>query len=247
VRNWNGLRAAPILPSLQQEANLGWDANLPLEAADFYYQFKLSDYLTRSNAKYISDGTYPGPYYRISLHKRDSNQQHKRLREHCSTKPDTYYVAPEFTTAADFNESFLSKAITENSRLIKVADCDDIADSEQHYFTFITGDSGWKQHSEPKRHEHSRSGKDLEALYNESRAHWKELTPKFAEDLFEQTVAIVERQLTKEGSRTPELTRTILERPPQQNRVGYLLRTAEILSIYSGTTLVLVGEPPPAP
>src|SRR5262249_57938047 len=46
-RNWTNLKAVPILPSLQQEANLGWDAHLPTQAADFYYQFKLSDYLER--------------------------------------------------------------------------------------------------------------------------------------------------------------------------------------------------------
>lgn len=60
-RNWANLTAAPILPSLQQEADTGWDARLPLNATDFYYQFKLSDYLWNGNAKYIQDGTYNSP------------------------------------------------------------------------------------------------------------------------------------------------------------------------------------------
>jgi hypothetical protein len=62
--NWVDLKAAPVLPSLQQEELEGWDARLPLTATDFYYQFKLSDYLQRGNAKYILDMTYNGPYYR---------------------------------------------------------------------------------------------------------------------------------------------------------------------------------------
>ena len=59
--NWSGLTAAPVLPSLQQEQDAGWDAHLPLAGTDFYYQFKLSDYLSRSNALYIADGTYATP------------------------------------------------------------------------------------------------------------------------------------------------------------------------------------------
>ena len=72
--------AAPVLPSLQQEQSIGWDAHLPLNGTDFYYQFKLSDYLYRNNANYISDHTYHGPYYRLALHKKDSNRQHNRLK-----------------------------------------------------------------------------------------------------------------------------------------------------------------------
>ena len=94
-RSWQELRAVPILPSLQQEASTGWDAQLPLVGKDYYYQFKLSERLSRSNAKYIKDGTYPGPYFRSALHKASGNRQHRRLKDHAQTNPDTYYVAPE--------------------------------------------------------------------------------------------------------------------------------------------------------
>src|ERR1043165_5585494 len=76
VRQWGNLRAAPVLPSLQQEADDAWDAKLPLRGVDYYYQFKLSDHLQRTNALYISDGTYTAPYFRISLHRRYNNRQH---------------------------------------------------------------------------------------------------------------------------------------------------------------------------
>jgi hypothetical protein len=55
-QNWGQLIAVPILPSLQQEADDAWDAHLPLMGIDYYYQFKLTDYLWRSNAKYIHNG-----------------------------------------------------------------------------------------------------------------------------------------------------------------------------------------------
>ena len=70
--NWGNLKAAPILPSLQQEPEQGWDAHLPTHATDFYYQFKLTDCLSRRNASFTADGTYGGPYYRIALHRKDN-------------------------------------------------------------------------------------------------------------------------------------------------------------------------------
>src|SRR5688572_27998574 len=81
-RNWPGMKAAPVLPSLRQEADDAWDAHLPLQGLDYYYQFKLTDYLFNWNAKYIADGTYHSPYYRIAFHSRDNNRQHRRLRKH---------------------------------------------------------------------------------------------------------------------------------------------------------------------
>src|SRR4051794_17890584 len=88
--NRNDLKAVPVLPSLRQEEKQGWDAKLPLYGTDFYYQFKLSDYLSRGNATYIRDRTYNSPYYRVWLHRRNNNQQHQRLRLHCVTNPNTY-------------------------------------------------------------------------------------------------------------------------------------------------------------
>src|SRR5215813_6718110 len=117
-RSWQELRAVPILPSLQQEASKGWDAKLPLTGTDFYYQFKLSEYLSRGNAKYIDDGTYTGPYFRSALHRAKNNRQHQRLREHAQNNPNTYYVAPEVVTLDEFNSAFLGSQLTDRCRMI---------------------------------------------------------------------------------------------------------------------------------
>src|SRR6266850_4523611 len=164
-KQWGNLKAAPILPSLQQEADVGWDAHLPAVGTDFYYQFKLTERLSRANAKYIADGTYSGAYYRISLHRRDANRQHKRLRAHAQTHPDTYYVAPEMETLDDFNNAFLSKTVEQRSRLIRIADCKDWDDDEQHYITFQEGEVEWDEHSQRVRHAHSYRGTETESLY----------------------------------------------------------------------------------
>src|SRR5690348_14326364 len=97
-RTWADLIAAPVLPNLKQEEEEGWDAKLPLNGVEYFYQFKLSDYLKASHAKYRKDGPdkrYDAPYFRIALHRHKSNQQHQRLRTLCKTHPHTYYVAPE--------------------------------------------------------------------------------------------------------------------------------------------------------
>src|SRR5690348_16831107 len=83
--NWGNLRAAPILPSLREEQQQAWDAHLPVNGTDYYYQFKLTDYLSRSNATFIRDGPYNAPYYRLAFHRRHANRQHQRLRQHAQT------------------------------------------------------------------------------------------------------------------------------------------------------------------
>jgi hypothetical protein len=137
--HWPKLKVAPILPSLKKEQKEGWDAHLPLRGTDFYYQFKLSDRLFAHHATFIADGTYAGPYYRLSLHRKHRNQQHRRLRRHSKDAPKTFYVAPEFDTLEQFNAAFLSKQITQRSRLIPVKDCKDISDGQQHFIIFQKG------------------------------------------------------------------------------------------------------------
>lgn len=240
--NWGALKVAPVLPSLQQEQDDGWDARLPLQGTDYYYQFKLSDYLSRGNAKHIRDATYGGPYYRFHLHKKNNNRQHQRLREHCAENPLTYYVAPEFNALEDFNLAFLAKELRERSRLIALTDCDDIGDAEQHYITFAEGQEGFIQHSTRKRHEHSSFGRELPELYKRSEKQWQRIDKGFAVRLFERTRAVVTRNLEREEPLLERRELPLLDFAPQQvSRRDVLLRTADVLATFLGVTLVLVG------
>ncbi len=240
--NWGNLQAAPILPSLQQEEQAGWDAQLPLNGTDFYYQFKLTDYLSRSNASYIKDHTYAGPYYRLAFHRRNNNRQHQRLRDHSVTNPHTYYVAPEFNAADDFHAAFLAQQLTAQSRLIPVADCDDINDSDQHYITFQPNQVDWIQHSEKKLHDRSFSGRDLQKVYRESHRDWKRVNKPFTNALFEKTARVVRSVLEKEEPRAMQTALPLLDFDPNQAERGeILIRTSQILSVVLGVTLVLVG------
>lgn len=241
--NWGALQAAPILPSLRQEQEEGWDAHLPTNAVDYYYQFKLTDHLSRSNASFIADGTYATPYYRVGLHRKDNNRQHQRLRDHCQANPHTYYVAPEFNSADDFHAAFLAQQLTARSRIIPVSDCDDINDGEQHYITFQEGEVDWLQHSKGKRHTRSYVGRDLPKLYRESQGDWRPVDRRFATDLFDKTAEVVRAALSKEEPKTMNAAIPLLDfNPNDAERREVLIRTSQILAVFLGVTLVLVGS-----
>jgi hypothetical protein len=240
--HWGNLQAAPVLPNLQQEQQQGWDAHLPLNGIDFYYQFKLSDYLSRGNAKFIADGTYNGPYYRIALHRKNNNQQHQRLRDHAVANPHTYYVAPEFDTLEDFNTSFLAHQITTQSRIIALSDCDDVVDGDQHFITYQEGVQGHHFHSESKRREKSYFGREMEKLYGESRTEWRTINRNFAENLLEKTRASLLRSRGREEPNVAQAALPLMDFDPGPlDRNELLRRTADVLSAFVGVTLVIVG------
>lgn len=241
LKNWGSLVAAPILPSLQQEADLGWDARLPIRGCTFYYQFKLSDRLERSNSRFIADETYEEPYYRIKLHARNFNRQHRVLWRHTQSNQYTYYVSPEFAAIDDFNQAFLSNTITEHSRLIPLNQCNNYPayDSEQHYITYQENDSGFRQHSKTSRHEKSRSGKDLERIYNESHQNWRLINEEFADRILEQTREKL-HILADEGYMQD--VEKILEQNVPEDKAGKLLLSAKVLSVVFGVSMVIIGE-----
>jgi len=248
-RHWGNLRAAPILPSLQQEAGQGWDAHLPTTGVDFYYQFKLSDYLRNGHAKFIKDGTYNSPYFRIAFHKNDNNRQHRRLKEHAIIHPHTYYVAPEITYVDDFNNIFLNGQVTEHSRLFQLTECDDIDinDVDQHYITFQRDIENWIQHSNRKRHFKSVAGKNILDLYEGTITQKRRLDKAFAEELFKRTSENVLKSIEVEGFLNMPEERDVMlklldQRILKETKEKIVKRTSQILTIYYGLTMVIVTE-----
>ncbi len=248
-REWANLRVAPILPSLQQEQNVGWDARLPLAATDYYYQFKLSDYLERTNAKYIRERIYSSPYLRIALHRRNQNRQHQRLKTCAASNFHTYYVAPEFDTIESFNSAFMNQQLLNRSRLIPVRDCKYVDDSEQHYITFQRGSTKWKFHSEEEDHENSIGGENLGAFYKHESEDAREVDDQFATALFYKAAETATTVLTKEHERTRRRAtsraeadaerRAAVDRvqllrfdPARHRRTDVLTRTSQVLSVF---------------
>ena len=244
-RKWANLTAAPILPSLYREAALGWDAHLPLEGTDFYYQFKLSDYLSHGNSTYIRNRTYGSPYYRIALHRRDRNRQHRRLKWHAAKHPNTFYVAPEFSDLRQFNSEFLNRQITNASRLIPVSECDHIWDGDQHYITFQQGDQEWMQHtSESARHPHSVRGENLGELYEGSSPQWRPVDRSLVSQLFLDIRGDVFELLDDEEDEEPTRLHELLDLHLDAEETSEILdRASQVLSVFFGLTLTIVGTP----
>lgn len=253
------IRAAPVLPSLRQERDQPFDAHLPLLGTDFYYQFKLSEYMLGPRARYRSEAPhYHGPYHKFALYRKDANRQHNNLVRHATDHPHTYYVAPEFTNARQFNAAFRTRRIRRQSRLIPVRSCHSYTDDQQHYITFQANSPLWTQHSEPVVNEDSIAGERLEELYLDSRARWVPIDEAFALRLFETTqvrVAELERRVGQldfeealaagaDVEEPEEESRTAAERGLEEDgRDYYLRRTSELLALTFGLTLVIVGAP----
>jgi hypothetical protein len=243
INHEHDLIAAPILPSLQEEANVGWDARLPTHGTDFYFQFKLSDYLSRSNATFIRNGSYQRSYYRIALHRNNSNRQHQRLKELSINNPNTFYVVPEFNHIDEFNAAFLNRQIISQSRLIPLADCEEIADNQQHYITFQQGDENWILHSEKKMHKKSMFGKNILTIYKESKPSWKTLDKNYAIDLYDKTSEKISKAIDKEDRTIDKKNFKLLQFNPQRaTKPEILIQTSQILSMFFGVILVLVGN-----
>lgn len=211
-----------------------------------FFQFKLSEYLFRSNAKYIREGTYPGPYFRLSLHRRDNNNQHRLLRAHWHNNPNTFYVAPELRTIDQFNDAFLYRSLTQHSRLFSLGDCEDLDedDGDQHYITFRHGIEEWDFQSERKRKERSFFGENIKDLHVERGTERRALNLGFARELLTRTTEgarAADRGRTREASRLPF---SLENRPVADNREAILQRVADIAATVFGVTMVIVGPRP---
>lgn len=244
LAHWNDLTAAPILPSLQQEANEGWDAHLPLHGDAFFYQFKLSEYLYRGNARFLRDGTYQSPYYRVTLHRRENNRQHRLLRAHALQNPNTFYVAPELRTVIAFNNAFLSHTLTGHTRLFSLTDCEDVdpADGSEHCITFQQDAAAWDFHSERVRKERSFFGSRLEDLYRERTRIEQPIDLGFARGLLDRAVLSAREMAAPETEQAAALTRRLLEEPAiPLSRRDLLQRVADLSATVFGLTMVIVG------
>lgn len=243
-RHWKNITAAPILPSLQQEAAAGWDAKLPTKGTDFYFQFKIPKWMHGGKARFREDQTYAEPYYQINLHRPECNRQHRTLWQHANTHPHTYYVAPALNSPSEFNNAFLSKRVVAKSCIIPLAKCKDYSanDDLQHYITFTRPGSVFKQHSEPHTGE-GYSGEFLGDLYAESRPDWKVIDYEFARRVLNGAFDTVEFAENMRSRRARRIAADLRESLESVDEPRVLLNEASrILAGTFGITLVLVGE-----
>lgn len=136
IRKLPGVKSAPVLPSLLSEGQQGgFDLKLDYPGMPVFFQFKLSDYLTRSNSKYWA--YYGRPYFRVEITSLRRSKQHNLLKRlSMSVTPDVFYSAPLFISSNAFNQAFLDHEVENRSAWIALDKLPHLADSQQHYITF---------------------------------------------------------------------------------------------------------------
>jgi hypothetical protein len=233
----------PVLPNLREEAEVGWDAHLPLEGLDVYYQFKLSEYMSRANSyERTHDPHLDGAYFRYDLHPNDNYRQHRLLWALGQTTPDVFYVSPEVTALADFTEAFLSRRVQGVSRLVPLSECRNIEadDSDRHRIMYQPGTPGFIMTSVPKRGL-SRLGKDLWSQYAADKPRWRRIDRSFATEVLdrvEESVSRIAPQLLGSAD-LPSLGKA---RRRGMTTRAYLGDASHLLHTLLGAQLVLIGS-----
>ena len=241
-QNWGKLKSFPVFPNLRQEKRWRYDVKLPLKnGITFYYQFKLSEYMQRSYFKFIRDGSYNGPYYRIKLHKLNSNLQHRTLRNLAKKEPYVYYVAPECSENRIFSKAYLNWEVTKYSRLIPLKNCSnyDPPDEDQHYITYEEGKPVFHQYSDISEKKESIMGTTLHSHFEKSRKEWKEINMEYAQKILDNISKILEDyrkyRTILEALEEPKITES-------DNVHSLLFRLAGILLGFLGIVMVIVGD-----
>ena len=146
LKDLPGVTAVPQFPSQVIEGRVGYDLNLKYRGLSVFFQFKLSDRLTRRPAKYWS--YYRQPYFRFNITPLTRSRQHNTLKELANSHEDVYYAAPLFFTTAEFEQAFFENNVATRSIWANLRDLPCLTDNEDHHVTF-TGSNDPSWHTEP--------------------------------------------------------------------------------------------------
>lgn len=144
--------AAPVFPSLYDEGKIGggYDVKIPLAGKPIFLQFKLSDYLERTNSKEHRDGVLTVPYYRMYLRPTKHSDQHNLLLDLEASGESVFYIAPEFHLPSELNDFYLRNVVVANSAAFSPRDIGPLPDDEEHYVVFERGTTtGYRCSDEP--------------------------------------------------------------------------------------------------
>lgn len=238
---WKDISSIPIFPSLIEEKKVGWDVKLPLKGKALYYQIKTSELLKNANSKYIKDGTYSGPYYRIKLHKMFNNKQHRMLWKLSQTEKDTYYVAPECANIHTFNKAFLDGKVTDYSRLIPLTKCHnyDSNDSNQHFITYEGGNKTFHQHSKKSESRESILGKNLRDLYRDRQQDFKPINSEFSDKIISNVLELSEYYEESRFFNNESFNKLLGKADTTYQKLSL---SASILWAFYGIFMVIIGD-----
>jgi hypothetical protein len=173
--------------------------------------------------------------------------QHIALKKFAETNPRTYYVAPEFTTEDNFSEIFLSKNVTNYSRLIPLRRCKEIADNDSrpHCITYQKGSPGWLFHSKAEECEESYFGKEMHDFYlhQVKPKDWQIIDEKYLMNLYKKISVKIDEIFPKKKNEKEYRETGNIEDYEYVNPRLLLDKISELLGANFGLTLMLAGEP----
>lgn len=238
---FGSLIAAPILPSLVREgrAGGGYDICLPFVGISLFIQFKLSHYLSRSNAR--EWGQYHSRYYRMYLRPIRYSDQHELLMDLESAGNQVYYVAPEFHTVEELNDAYALRNVCDRSAFFSPVDIGILPTIDQHYLTFNCSSMyAFLWSKEPRKLKQSHSSKDIENMLTK---HIREKGLKIDNLTFERLADDLMGILDNRAKKTDRLKQFKAQMRSQKERIREAPNFAAYLTrLFFDAELFVVGE-----
>jgi hypothetical protein len=222
----------PGIPSPQDEADLGWDAAVPMPTygQTFLIQYKVGRRTTAragANAKFWD--VFGDEYYRFGLHRDVSGgyTQHQLLLDANAIGVEPLYCAPPMHRRGELVRALQAGTVVDGSALIPVATLGPAASGLPHSVTYPVDELRGPPtlHSEPRRGERLR-WEDLRRSQLERRRPLDEAT-------FDELSAVV----LDRRPRRRRKERTIRAEDP---RAASFLRAAAVAQDELGATLVVL-------
>lgn len=187
---------APQFPSLYQEGQAGGGYDVEIPGAALFLQFKLSEVLTRRNAKEAS--LLGLPYFRMRLRPLRHSAQHNLLLElERSGAGVVLYAAPEFNAPNELSRAFSDQTVVERSAFFAPSAIGDLPDEGSHYVVFTDRDLIAFLRSEPVKIKRTDAREILELLSASVPGSTTTRNESFFEELITQMIDVYRRKGTK--------------------------------------------------
>lgn len=172
------LDAVPFLPTIRDEASLGYDASFTASWGMIYLQFKLPEFMRRANAAEFSQ--IGSSYFRFSVKTKATKNykiQHNTLcdLEEAQSRLNgiVCYMAPAFLSAEDLLKRIHSEKVVDGSIYASPCHLGRVREGSLHRYAY-TGLDDVRPFSEPLP---PRSGRFREAVANLSELAYLDAVP----------------------------------------------------------------------
>ena len=132
----------PIIPSLQAEKLVGYDAGFP--GLNLFLQYKLPREMKGWRAKEWEDHGKKR-YFRFPIyHRTPTDSQHNTMHAFAVKHPEAHvgYCAPGFVLQKDFTKHYVAKTVLAESLFLDVKKLGGIHDADSHVLTYRRNENG---------------------------------------------------------------------------------------------------------